>query len=168
MKAEVQSNIRQSLGKLMDVVSRFDQSQIDVVPFEGSWTAGQVAEHITKGLSGMPRLVAGKTEVTTRAYNAKAQPLRDLFLDFSIKFQSPDFILPTKTVHAQTKLIIGLRQIETELLDVADKNDLTLSLLDFEMPQFGTLTIYEMLDFMMAHAQRHTHQLEHIYARLNP
>lgn len=168
MKAEVQNNIRLSMGKLMAVVSRFDHNQIDLIPFEGSWTAGQVAEHITKGLSGMPRLVAGNTEVTARLFDAKAQPLRDLFLDYSIKFESPDFILPTQTEHVQTKLIIGLRHIETELLDVADKNDLTLTLLDFEMPQFGTLTIYEMLDFMMAHAQRHTHQLENIYARLNP
>lgn len=167
MKATVRQNIRQTLGKLADTVSQFDQSQIDVIPFEGSWTAGQVTEHISKGMSGMPQLVAGKTDKPTRPFDEKAQYMRDTFLDFLVKFESPDFLLPTQEKHDKQQLIGRLRQIENELLGVAEKQDLTLLLLDFEMPQSDHLTICEMLEFMMAHAQRHIHQLENIYRRLN-
>lgn len=167
MKAALQHNIADTFGKLVGILSKFDQDQIDVVPFEGSWTAGQVGEHITKGMSGMPRLVAGNTEKTEREFDAKAQYLRDTFLDFSVKFQSPDFILPIHHTHSKKQLIDGLRKIENELRDITENQDLTLTLLDFEMPQSGTLTIYEMIEFMMAHAQRHTRQLENIYAKLN-
>lgn len=164
---QLQQYIKETLGKLVSALDSFGEGQIDQVPFEGSWTAGQVAEHITKGLSGMPRLVAGRTEKTLRPYDAKAQGLENTFLDFSVKFQSPDFLLPTARTHSKAQLLEGLRKIERELLDVADQ-DLTLTLLEFEMPQSGTLTIYEMLIFMMAHARRHTRQLENIHARLNP
>jgi hypothetical protein len=168
MKAGLHKNITQTFAGLTGILSRFDQSEIDKIPFEGSWTAGQVAEHITKGLSGMPGLVAGKTEVTTRPFDAKAQYLRDTFLNFSVKFQSPDFLIPTQTVHSREELLDGFDKIEKELLDIAANQDLTLTLLDFEMPQSGTLTIYEMLEFMMAHTQRHTYQLEKIYNRFHP
>lgn len=168
MKTEVQNNIIRTFANLTAALSKFDQHQIDKVPFEGSWTAGQVAEHITKGLSGMPQLVAGKTEATKRPFDAKAKPLRDTFLDFSTKFESPDFLIPTESVHDKQTLLEGFVALEKELLGIAATQDLTITLLDFEMPQSGTLTIYEMLTFMMAHAERHTHQLNNIYRRMNP
>ena len=116
----------------------------------------------------MPALVSGKTEATTRPFDERAKPLRDLFLDFSTKMKSPEFLEPTATEHSKSVLLASLQQIETELLDIAQNNDLTLTLLDFEMPGSGTLTTYEWLAFLTAHAQRHTHQLENIHRRLNP
>jgi len=168
MEAAVQHNIKETFADLTGILSQFDQSQIDRIPFEGSWTAGQVGEHLTKGLSGMPELVAGKTEETRRRFDAKAQYLRDTFLDFNTKFKSPEFLEPTETVHSKEQLLEGFRKIEKELLDIVKKQDLTLTLLDFEMPQSGTLTTYEWLAFLSAHAQRHTHQLKNIYRHLNP
>ena len=32
--------------ELLQLFSSFNQEQINVVPFEGSWTAGQLAEHL--------------------------------------------------------------------------------------------------------------------------
>lgn len=166
-KENLIQQIQAVFGKLIGVLSGFEQNQIDKIPFEGSWSAGQVGEHLLKGLSGLPQLVAGKTEKTDRAQDDKVQAIRDLFLDFSTKMQSPDFILPTQNEHDKTKLIAGLRQIESELLDVAHNNDLSLVCLDFELPGSGPFTVCEWIAFFLAHAQRHTHQLENIYDRIN-
>ena len=164
----VEDNIRNTFARLIAILFKFDESQIDKIPFEGSWSAGQVGEHLIKGLSGMPALVSGKTEATNRPFDERAKPLRDLFLDFSTKMKSPEFLEPTETEHSKSVLLASLQQIETELLDIAQNNDLTMTLLDFEMPGSGTLTTYEWLAFLTAHAQRHIHQLENIHHRLNP
>lgn len=160
------SNINQTFARLIGILSGFDQSQIDKIPFEGSWTAGQVGEHLLKGLSGMPRLVAGKTQITERPYDAKAEAIRELFLDFDNKMQAPDFIAPTETQHSKEMLIAGLQKIESELLAIAKNEDLSITCLGFELPGFGALTIYEWLVFLTAHAQRHTFQLEKIHAKI--
>lgn len=159
--------IQAVFDKLTGVLSGFDQNQIDKIPFENSWSAGQVGEHLLKGLSGLPRLAAGKTENADRPQDAKVQAIRDLFLDFNTKMQSPDFILPTQNEHDKAQLISGLRQIENELMGVAQNTDLSLVCLDFELPGFGPFTVYEWISFFLAHARRHTHQLENIYARIN-
>ncbi len=166
-KENLAQEIHAVFGKLIGVLARFDSDQIDQIPQEGSWSAGQVGEHLLKGLSGMPRLVAGKTEKTDRPHDEKVQAIRDLFLDFSTKMQSPDFILPTQDKHDKENIIGGLRQIESELAGIAQNTDLSLVCLDFELPGFGTFTVCEWISFFLAHAQRHTHQLENIDRRIN-
>ena len=161
------SNIKIAFAKLIGILSDFEQSQIDKIPFEGSWTAGQVGEHLVKGLSGMPRLVAGKTEQTNRPYDAKVETIRSVFLDFDTKMKAPDFLVPTQTQHTKEELLATLRKIEGELLSITEKEDLTIMCCDFEIPGFGPMTIYEWMVFLTAHAQRHTIQLQKIYAHLN-
>lgn len=163
----LQSSIKDSFGKLVSVLDSFTEDQINQIPFEGSWTAGQVGEHLTKGLSGLPRLAAGKTQPADRPFDAKAETIKSIFLDFSTKLQSPEYLIPSNEHHSKQKLISELRQIEKDILDVDDRCNLTHLCLDFEFPQMGTLTIYEWIVFTLAHAQRHTHQLENIHARLN-
>lgn len=163
----VVSNIEETFARLIGILSDFDQNQIDKIPFEGSWTAGQVGEHLVKGLSGMPRLVAGKTQKTNRPYDAKVKTIRDMFLDFDNKMTAPDFLVPTEKHHAKEALIEALQNIESELLAIAKKEDLSITCLGFELPGYGPMTVYEWIAFTTAHAQRHTLQLEKIHARLN-
>lgn len=160
-------NIREIFGKLIGILSGFDENQIDKIPFEGSWSAGQVGEHLIKGLSGMPRLVAGKTAKTDRPYDAKVKAITDVFLDFTSKMKSPDFLEPTQTKHVKEDVVAGLQNIQNDLLSIVEKQDLTLTCLSFELPGFGPFTIYEWIAFTLAHAQRHTLQLEKIQAIVN-
>lgn len=166
MEATV-ANIRDTFGKLIGVLSEFSPQQIDAAPFEGSWTAGQVGEHLVKGLSGLPRLVAGKTQQTERPYDEKVKAIRAVFLDFNTKMDSPDFIMPTQQAHSKAALIAELSQIENDLVEIAKSQDLTITCLDYEIPGFGPMTAYEWIAFFTAHAQRHTRQLENIFAKLN-
>ncbi|WP_233074183.1 DinB family protein [Flavobacterium sp. IB48] len=66
MKSAIQNTILETYSKLHDLVSSFSKEEINIVPFEGSWTAGQTTQHIILACSGLTMLFAGKTEKTTR------------------------------------------------------------------------------------------------------
>ena len=51
---------------LLAVLDGFKPERLNKVPFEGSWTPGQVAEHITKAQAGTPALLHRKAEYAGR------------------------------------------------------------------------------------------------------
>lgn len=54
MREELIIAIETTFGHLIDELSKFDESTLNQIPFEGSWTAGQTAEHIIICGSGIP------------------------------------------------------------------------------------------------------------------
>lgn len=163
MKTEVQKNIVETFKKLNEALSLFSESELNLVPYQGSWTAGQVVQHIILACSGYPELFAGKTEKTIRKPDEKVKDIETLFLNFNIKMDSPVFLKPEKKEYNKNALNLELLKIESELLDSAEKYDLTLTILDFELPGSGKFTIYEWINFAIIHTQRHTHQLNTIF-----
>ncbi len=43
---KIHKEIDETFAELQRLISSFDQEQINIVPFEGSWTAGQLAQHV--------------------------------------------------------------------------------------------------------------------------
>lgn len=163
MKTEVQKNIVETFKKLNEILSEFSESELNIVPYKGSWTAGQTAQHIILACSGYPDLFAGNTEKTTRKPDEKIKEIEALFLNFNIKMDSPDFIKPEIKDYNKNSLTLSLLNIESELLTASENCDLTLTCLDFEVPGFGKFTILEWINFGLVHAQRHTKQLHDIF-----
>jgi len=161
MEALLQQSIRKTFNELTGMLDSLSQEQIDRKPAQG-WSAGQAAEHIIKASSGMTGLFRGPAEPAQRPPDAQIQPLRELFLDRSIKMQSPDFILPTEEAHPKTEMLGTLRGISTELEGLADTMDLDLVCSASEFPGFGTLSRREWLNFVLFHTQRHTEQIRDI------
>ena len=79
--------------------------------FHGSWTAGQVMEHVTKSNTGIAKALNIEGMAVGRNADAREPELREMFLDFSVKFQSPDFILPVRAHYEpkQVKKIFKIR-----------------------------------------------------------
>ena len=163
MKTTLQKDIVETFEKLNTTVSLFSDGELNTIPYQGSWTPGQVTQHIIMASSGYPELFAGKTEKTTRKPDEKIKDIDALFLNFSIKMNAPDFLQPEKKEHSKNALNLKLLKIESELLDSAEKCDLTLTCLDFQVPSFEKFTIYEWIDFVLVHTQRHTKQLNDIF-----
>lgn len=166
MNPNIQKDIVDTFKKLNETISKFSENELNQVPFQGSWTAGQTVQHIILAISGYPELFAGKTEKTTRKPDEKVKDIEALFLNFSIKMDSPPFLIPEKKEYSKEKLRTKLLQIESELLDCAEKYDLTLTCLDFEVPGFEKFSMYEWIYFALIHTQRHTHQLNTIFQYL--
>src|SRR5690606_3413984 len=106
-------------------------------------------------------------DITVRDPEAYVAPLSEQFLNFEIRMQSPDFILPTEEPIAKDQLMSGLNARTETILDFANSDDdMTLTCLDFELPNLGTLTRIEWLNFVLVHTLRHNHQLANIVQQL--
>ncbi|KAF2333951.1 DinB family protein [Flavobacterium nitrogenifigens] len=166
MKSAIQNIILETYSKLDDLISSFSKEEINIVPFEGSWTAGQTAQHIILAYSGLTTLFAGKTEKTTREPDKNIKGLDSIFLDYTTKYQSPENIKPPAIEYEKGTLLASVKKIQNDLYEAAETYDLTLTCLDAKIPGFENFTIYEWLHFAIIHTQRHTHQLKTIYEHI--
>lgn len=153
-----------TFDKLVHAITRFDEKQFNTIPFAGSWTAGQVVKHVTMSVAQLPDQ---KTEISNRAYDEKVSTIKKLFLDFSIKMESPEFIVPEHVIYNKEALIIALKDIQHQHIEAIKELDLTELCMDFELPTYGYLTRYEWLNFFIFHTQRHTRQVNNIYQNLS-
>jgi hypothetical protein len=167
MKTELQTNIVETFKKLNEIHSQFSQTELNTVPYQGSWTAGQTTRHILKASSGFAALFLGKTEQTTRKPDLYVKDVEALFLNFNIKMNSPDNILPEIIDYNKNEQTLELLNKESDLLTLSEIHDLTLTCLDAQIPGFEKFTIFEWISFALIHTQRHTHQLNQIFKMLN-
>lgn len=160
MEKELINEIEHTASELLQVTGRFGQSAFNTAPFEGSWTPGQVVEHIYLSASGILSTVKGNTGPTERDPRQMVAPLRDAFLNFNIKMQSPDFILPSNDPQDKSSMMQSLKDTFAGLAEVARTRDLLVTCLDFDMPTVGRMTRLEWISFAVVHTQRHIWQLK--------
>lgn len=166
MTKEILIDIKSTADKLIQILSHFEQEQINTVPFEGSWTAAQVADHLLKSDTGILKVLYGKTEQTKRQPDEKVEEIKNLFLDFTIKMESPEEILPSDIPQQKATILNALAIKMTALYEAAATLNLSETCLDFEFLGSGFLTRLEWLSFFVCHTQRHTHQLENILQKV--
>lgn len=163
VKTKLKEDVEKAFSGMIDAALLFNDSNLNQIPFEGSWTPGQVIDHVIKATGGIPDQ---HTEAVDRPYDQKFPGIRDLFLNFDIKMKSPDFILPdTGNFQLSTQLEI-LKSIKARHIQTIDTKDLTVECLDIQLPNTGYLTRYEWISFIVVHTQRHTHQLQQIAQRI--
>src|SRR4051794_11876395 len=108
MKNDLSIEITNTKNELLKALDLFDQQNINTIPFEGSWTGGQVAEHVLKSLSGALQNVSGPVKSTERDPAEYVKPLGDAFLNIDIKMKSPDFIIPSDEPKDKASLMAAL------------------------------------------------------------
>lgn len=166
MENNIIKEIDETTAELLKTVDSFTQEEFDKVPFEGSWTAAQVAEHVLKSESGIPVTWLGNAEPTKRKPDENVGIIKSTFLDFTTKLKSPDFILPSQNPPAKQVLYDSLKANRAEVKRLASTLDLTQTFTDFSMPQMGHLTGIEYATFLICHSKRHIHQLKNIKEKL--
>ena len=147
-------------AELLEVLSTFDQAALNTIPFAGSWTAAQVAEHILKSDQGVLKTLHGRVKPTERPPDAGLEGLKATFLNFTTKLKSPEFILPSPAAQNKETLLQSLQSTRSSISRAADTLDLTQTCLD--MPVLGEITRLELIHFVIYHTQRHIHQLRNI------
>jgi hypothetical protein len=135
---EVFEPLDRALLEGLRILSPLSEQQVNTAPFTGSWTAGQVTRHII---------------------NQRVQELKDLFLDYSIKFQSAPFITPGRDHYDKERLVADLETSVSKLREGCLHTDLDEAI---HHPAFGEITKLELLFFVLFHTQRHIHQLKKI------
>ncbi len=152
---------------VLAIIADFSQEQYNKVPFAGSWTAGQVSEHLLKSIGGIPEMMAGNTRPTPeRKGDEHVIAIETIFLDFDVKMKSPDFILPSDGPHDRNELLHGFRTSLDEMAAKARTLDLTATCTDFAFPGVGELTRWEWISFAICHTIRHTRQMKNIHRQV--
>lgn len=167
MKTEIIQQVEATGKQLLQTISAFKPEQINAVPFEGSWTPGQVTNHILKSASGCLAVINGQTKPTERDAKEHIKTLKEIFLNFNIKMQSPDFVRPSNEPQNLGVLTSELEKTFTGISTTMQAKDNTETCLDFPMPQLGELTRAEWVWFSIFHTQRHINQLKNIFLVLN-
>lgn len=160
MAQQISKQLDEALNESVTLVESFTEKELNTVPFEGSWTPGQVADHILKSTNGMDKLLVGPGEPANRQPDEKAEEFKNLFLDFSIKMKSPDFILPDERDFTVNELTDRLRSIQQAIAGAIPNADLEgVPPLGEQHPLNGS-TKLELLHFLTYHTMRHNHQME--------
>ena len=167
MKQSILQTLDETTEGLLQTISSFTPENFNKIPFENSWTAAQVADHILKSEIGMPQLLQSRTVVTEREPDAMVQQIKDVFLDYSTKMKAPDFLIPTNDPQHKNDMYAKIETERKAVKPVIEAIDLTLSYPDFPFPGgFGVLTGLEWVTFMNCHSKRHTHQMQVILEKL--
>jgi len=161
-KEKILSYLRSTTKELVESLSSFGDQQINISPEEGSWTPGQVAEHILKSETGLSKLLTDKTGPTERRPDEKNDVIETAFLDFSIKMKSPDFIVPSNGPHNKDVLLQSFSSHRHELIELVNGLDLSPTCYGFSLPGMGEFTRLEWLCFIICHSTRHIRQLNNI------
>lgn len=153
------NDIETTFDNLVTELFKFDEASLNETPFNGSWTAGQTTEHIIVCGSGIPD---SQTTEANRAYDEKEQAIRDLFLNFDLKFEADPSLSPREGEYKKDELVNKIIKIKSHLKNISETTDLKALCMDMEFPSFGFLTRYEWLRFILYHTQRHTYQIRNI------
>lgn len=160
LRTELSADIKNAFAAFTQQLSLFNNSELNMQPSFGGWTAGQVADHIIKATKGLPD---EQTAIAERAFDQHVENLKRLFLDFSTKMNAPEFVHPAEGPFDSKSQLVEFNANLNEHLEAIESKDLEELCLGFEVPFTGYLTRYEWLQFFIVHVLRHTNQLKNIY-----
>jgi uncharacterized damage-inducible protein DinB len=166
MRQELLNWLDETTEGMLEAIQQFSQQQFNQVPFEGSWTAGQVAEHIYRAEKGCAKIWSGHITTTLRAPDANVEMIKSAFLDYTIKMKSPEFIIPSNGPHDKYTSYNAWKTNREAMRKVAETMDLEATYTDFSLPGLGELTGQEWITFIYCHSTRHIRQMRIIYEKL--
>jgi hypothetical protein len=167
METAIELDVDKTIKDFVALLSTIKPGDYNKIPFEGSWTPGQVVQHVLLSITAFTDLIYGPTKETDRDPGAGISKLREIFLDFSTKLNSPDFILPPSMDYTSAEQIKILEEKRGRLVAAGQTMDLSKTCTLFPMPASGFITRLEALHFVVVHTKRHTHQLEKICRTIN-
>jgi uncharacterized damage-inducible protein DinB len=166
MKEQLILEFNETTKDLFAKLSLFNQDEFNKIPFEGSWTAGQVAEHLYKSESGIVKALKGSSVPTERNPHQHIDLIQKIFLDYTRKLQSPEFIIPSNEPKNKDQFVEFFEETRRELDLLIANLDLDKTFTDFSFPQLGHLTGWECICFATCHSKRHIRQMKNIAERL--
>lgn len=147
--------------ELTNTLSSFTQRELNTAPSGEGWTPGQVADHLFKSDYLILKALYGESKPAERKPDKHVDGLRKTFLDFTVKFKSPESILPENGKSFDKEgVLLSLEATRTRMKEVIDKFDLNELCLHMDEPALNGLTRVELLNFVIAHTKRHIHQLQ--------
>lgn len=163
-KEELITDIEQTINWLTKSI---DSETYNTIPSEGSWTAGQVVEHVNMVGMGFIHLLNGNTEATNRPVNEHVDRIKTMFLNYNLKNIASADITPAPGNYNLKDQLAELEKIKSGIIAAVNTLNLDMTCLDFDIPTFGYLTRLEAVYFFLFHTKRHVYQLQNIVKSLS-
>ncbi len=160
---ELFASLDETWNELLHLVSSTNEALINKVPFKNSWTVAQLSTHITKSNKGMAKALEIQGKPAERDPAEGVDKMKKIFLDFSTKYQSPEFINPESHAYDKESVVNDLENSIQRLKIERTKVDLS-DMINVQV--FGEVTKHELFYFVLYHTQRHIHQLKTMLAEL--
>ncbi len=158
-KKELLNAIDEAISQLQNLMFSISADQINTVPYKDSWTAGQLFRHVIKSINGMAEALKTESKPVERETGEKIGELKKVFLDFSTKMKSPEFIAPEEGPYVKQ----NVREELNKSFEQFKENATNINLNDIvEGLPLGAITKLEILHFVLYHTQRHLHQMNKI------
>lgn len=152
-------------NELLSLLEPLDEERINQVPVPGSWSAGQLGEHLLKSYRAID-LSKVQASPSLRPGDEKSPQIDAVLLDFTTKYHPPDFIVPSTGRISGRNLVDGLRKAADGIAAYVSEHDLSFTCTDFEVIGLGELTAQEWIRFLTAHSKRHVRQLRNMLSHL--
>ncbi|WP_330444319.1 DinB family protein [Flavobacterium sp. C4GT6] len=159
------SQLEKSFNETTQLLSEFNQEEINTIPFKDSWTAAQVGCHLLK--SGTDNILTESTHPVDGAPDENIENLKKLFLNFENKMQAPDFIIPEDKIYNKQELITSLKELSRKTIEAAHKSNLSQTTSLPDIHPLKEMSKLEMIHFLTYHTMRHNNQIRNIRASLN-
>lgn len=140
------------------VLKKLSEEELNQIPFLNSWSAAQVVNHITK--ANNHHFLFAKGRKPERFVDERVLEFKEILLNYELKMESPDFILPDTKYYSKEESIEGIQNAFKQLVIHLNSNELSL-LVETNSP-LGSITKWEIANFIVFHSQRHLHQLKQI------
>jgi len=156
---ELFTQLDKTTSEFLNLASSFAEEEINVRPAENSWSAAQVADHVTRSNFSIVKALQLKGTPINRDPAERVEELKEVFLNFETKLKSPSFILPTQNSYEKNTLIARLQHSIEKIKELSEETDLSEMI---NHVAFGDITKLEILHFVTYHTLRHTRQLKNI------
>lgn len=158
------TSLDETWSEFFKLVSSADADTINKMPFKDSWTIAQLATHVKKSNNAIIQALQMQGKACERNSDERLEELKKIFLDFTAKYKSPDFIIPDKKEYNKESVVEQLANSIEQLKILRSKTNLQEII---NLPVFGEITKFEILYFVLYHTQRHVHQLKNILQTIN-
>ncbi len=157
MQEELKREIEETFQTTTEHFSELKKEKINVVPFEGSWTAAQIIQHLILSCSGFLQIINGPESESGRDFDQNVAQTKKMF-ESPEKMKSPTAIEPENKEYDQERMIKKLHELKRGLKEAVEKNNLHKLATGFKFSE-GYMTKFEAAKFLIYHTQRHTRQL---------
>ena len=152
-KELLKEKIKTVMQDFKSAISAHDD--INIKRADGGWSVGEIGNHIIKSTA----VNLGNTKKTDRRHDQHAKSIKELFLNSQMKFPTAPMLEPDSKEYSKDEIFSNLDKNLNSILRMIDKDDLTETCVDIELPVWGCLTKYEWLTLFENHIIRHTKQV---------
>jgi len=154
------ADLQLSTSLLLKFFSSFDSEDFNRKTIDGSWTPGEIAEHLLRLDIAINRTLQGSSIAVNRAPDEKSANIKYVFLDLERKLQAPREIQPSDTIKDPFSIIAKIRAERHKMIEMAQIKDLSEMCTSFSHHAFGDMTRLEWIYLSIYHAERHMLHLE--------